>query len=156
MSNLLLFNVINDFDQSWHHGPLQVFVMHVVHDAQKVNGLIANVRRLNISHPARDAVDDVVRQFFRNHAAARCENGDQSPANSFVQNARALGIGSVPTTLHPSVIPRFHRMFDIPDDVGFHFCVPLGYPQGNFGPNVRKPTSETTFLDRWGAPVPWT
>lgn len=31
----------------------------------------------------------------------------------------------------------------------------LGYPRGNFGPNVRKPTAETTFLDRWGTPVPW-
>jgi len=40
-------------------------------------------------------------------------------------------------------------------DVGFHFCVPLGYPQGNFGPNVRKPTSATTFLNQWSAPVPW-
>jgi len=69
--------------------------------------------------------------------------------------ARAIGIGSVPTTLHPSVMDRFHAMFAIPDDVGFHFCVPLGYPQGNFGPTVRKPTSETTFLGRWGAPVPW-
>ena len=69
--------------------------------------------------------------------------------------ARAIGIGSVPTTLHPSVMDRFHRMFGIPHDVGFHFCVPLGYPQGNFGPNVRKPTSETTFLNRWDAPVLW-
>jgi len=69
--------------------------------------------------------------------------------------ARAVGIGSVPTTLHPSVMARFHEMFGIPDDVGFHFCVPLGYPQGNFGPNVRKPTSETTFLNGWGAAVPW-
>ncbi|HEY1282511.1 MAG TPA: nitroreductase family protein [Acidimicrobiales bacterium] len=84
------------------------------------------------------------------------------PANSVipaVQNlmlaARALGIGSVPTTLHPSVMDRFHAMFGIPDDVGFHLCIPLGYPQGNFGPNVRKPTSETTFLDRWDGPVPW-
>ena len=54
-----------------------------------------------------------------------------------------------------SVMARFHAMFAIPDDVGFHFCVPLGYPQGNFGPNARQPTSATTFLDRWGAPVPW-
>ena len=84
------------------------------------------------------------------------------PANSVipaVQNlmlaARALGIGSVPTTLHPSVMDRFHEMFGIPDDVRFHFCVPLGYPQGNFGATTRKPTSETTFLDRWEAPVPW-
>jgi nitroreductase len=84
------------------------------------------------------------------------------PADSVVpavQNlmlaARAIGIGSVPTTLHPSVMDRFRAMFDIPDDARFHFCVPLGYPQGNFGPTNRKPTSETTFLDRWGAPVPW-
>jgi nitroreductase len=84
------------------------------------------------------------------------------PADSVipaVQNlmlaARAIGIGSVPTTLHPSVMSRFHAMFAIPDDVGFHFCVPLGYPQGNFGPNARMPTSATTFLDRWDAPVPW-
>ena len=48
--------------------------------------------------------------------------------------ARAIGIGSVPTTLHPSVMDRFHRMFDIPDDVGFHFCVPLGYAAGQLRP----------------------
>jgi nitroreductase len=91
--------------------------------------------------------------------ALALHNGPADSVVPAVQNlmlaARAIGIGSVPTTLHPSVIDRFHRMFDIPDDVGFHFCVPLGYPQGNFGPNVRKPTSETTFLNRWGAPVPW-
>ena len=69
--------------------------------------------------------------------------------------AHSLGIGSVPTTLHPSVMDRFHTMFGIPDDVAFHFCVPLGYPKGNFGPNVRKLTAETTFLNRWGAAVPW-
>jgi nitroreductase len=84
------------------------------------------------------------------------------PANSVipaVQNlmlaARALGIGSVPTTLHDSVMARFHSLFDIPSDVGFHFCVPLGFPQAKFGPNQRKPTAETTFLDRWGGLVPW-
>ena len=69
--------------------------------------------------------------------------------------ARAIGVGSVPTTLHPSVMDRFRSMFDIPSDVRFFFCVPLGYPAGNFGPNVRKPTSETTFLNRWSAAVPW-
>jgi nitroreductase len=87
------------------------------------------------------------------------ENG---PANSVipaVQNlmlaARAIGIGSVPSTLHPSVMARFRAMFGIPDDVGFHFCVPLGYPEGNFGPTSRRPTSATTYLNRWEAPVPW-
>ena len=69
--------------------------------------------------------------------------------------ARALGIGSVPTTLHPKVMDRFHAMFGIPKDASFHFCIPLGYPQGNFGANTRKPTSETTYLNRWNGPVPW-
>ena len=86
-------------------------------------------------------------------------NGPADSVIPAVQNlmlaARAIGIGSVPTTLHPSVMARFRAMFGIPDDVGFQFCVPLGYPQGNFGPNVRKPTSATTFLDRWGTSVPW-
>jgi nitroreductase len=84
------------------------------------------------------------------------------PANSVIpatQNlmlaARALGIGSIPTTLHPSVMDRFHAMFEIPEDVSFHFCIPLGYPRGSFGPTSRKPTSETTYLDRWGGSVPW-
>ena len=102
-----------------------------------------------------DAMADVPCIVF----ALALHNG---PANSVipaVQNlmlaARAIGIGSVPTTLHPSVMPRFHAMFGIPDDVGFHFCVPLGYPQGNFGPTDRKPTSATTFLNQWDSPVPW-
>src|SRR5207245_4844164 len=110
-------------------------------------------------HPAAglaDAMAEVPCIVF----ALAMRNGPADSVIPAVQNlmlaARAIGIGSVPTTLHPSVMARFHRMFDIPDDVGFHFCVPLGYPQGNFGPNVRKPTSETTFLDRWVAPAPWT
>ena len=69
--------------------------------------------------------------------------------------ARALGIGSVPTTLHAKVMERFRALFGIPEELVFHFCIPLGYPRGSFGPNVRRPTSETTSLDRWGAPVPW-
>jgi nitroreductase len=67
--------------------------------------------------------------------------------------ARALGIGSVPTTLHPSVMDRFHAMFGIPADVAFHFCIPLGYPRGSFGANRRKPIAETMYTDRWGAPL---
>jgi nitroreductase len=85
-----------------------------------------------------------------------------APANSVVtcaQNlmlaARALGIGSVPTTLHPQVMERFHAMFNIPNAIVFHFCIPLGYPRGRFGPTTRRPTAEVTHWDSWDAPVPW-
>ena len=91
--------------------------------------------------------------------AVAMHNGPADSVIPAVQNlmlaARALGIGSVPTTLHPSVMDRFRAMFGIPEDAGFHFCIPLGYPHGKFGPNARRPTSETTFLDRWDGPVPW-
>ncbi len=110
-------------------------------------------------HPAAglaDTMRDVPIVVF----ALAIRNGPADSVIPAVQNlmlaARAVGIGSVPTTLHPTVMPRFRAMFDIPDDVAFHFCVPLGYPQGRFGPTVRRPTSETTFRNRWGGPVPWT
>lgn len=109
-------------------------------------------------HPAArlaDAMRDVPCVVL----ALAVANGPADSVIPGVQNlmlaARALGIGSVPTTLHPTVMPRVRALFGIPEDAAFHFCVPLGYPEGRFGPNVRKPTSETTFLDRWGGPVPW-
>lgn len=84
------------------------------------------------------------------------------PANSVLlsaQNlmlaARALGIGSVPTTLHPQVMDRFRAMFEIPENIEFHFCIPLGYPRGRFGPTDRRPAAEVTHFERWGSGAPW-
>jgi nitroreductase len=85
--------------------------------------------------------------------------GQASSVIPAVQNlmlaARALGIGSVPTTLHAQVLQRVFTLFDIPAEMDFHLCIPLGYPRGRFGPTQRRPTAETTYLNRWGAPVPW-
>jgi nitroreductase len=112
--------------------------------------------RYNAAAGLADAMKDVPCVVL----ALALRNGPADSVIPAVQNlmlaARAIGIGSVPTTLHPTVMDRFRALFDIPDDVAFHFCVPMGYPTGSFGPNVRKPTSETTFLNRWSAPVPWT
>jgi nitroreductase len=69
--------------------------------------------------------------------------------------AHALGIGSIPTTLHATVIDRFYTMFEVPRDVSFHFCIPLGYPAVKYGPSLRKPIAETAYLDRWGSAVSW-
>jgi nitroreductase len=86
--------------------------------------------------------------------------GQASSVIPAVQNlmlaARALGIGSVPTTLHPTVMERVYALLGVPAQNEFHLCVPLGYPRGNFGPTQRQPTAETTFLNGWGQPVPWT
>lgn len=69
--------------------------------------------------------------------------------------ARALGIGTTLTTLHPQVMDRVYQMFGVPEELEFHGCIPLGYPRGRFGPTSRAPTSETTFFDAWSRPPPW-
>ncbi len=70
-------------------------------------------------------------------------------------SARALGLGSVLTTLHAEVMERVNAMFGVPEEMVFHCCIPLGYPRGNFGPTSRLPTSVTTSWDRWGETPPW-
>ena len=65
--------------------------------------------------------------------------------------ARALGIGSTITTLHPSVEDRVHDLFGIPDTAQVVYCLPLGYPKGNFGPVTRKPLDIVTSYNTWGS-----
>jgi nitroreductase len=69
--------------------------------------------------------------------------------------ARSLGIGTCPTTLHAEVMDRFKALFNVPEDAQFHFCIPLGYPKGNFGPTTRKPAAEVSYENSWGNPVSW-
>ena len=71
--------------------------------------------------------------------------------------ARALGIGSLPTTLHPVVMDRVYERLSIPPTARFHLLVPLGHPVSEkaFGLPRRRPTSETTHLNNWGTKVPW-
>jgi nitroreductase len=69
--------------------------------------------------------------------------------------ARSLGIGTCPTTLHAEVMDRFKALFNVPKDAQFHFCIPLGYPKGNFGPTTRKPAAEVSYENSWGNPVSW-
>ena len=102
-----------------------------------------------------DDVKDVPCVVFALSVRGGSDNSVLPATQNLMLAARALGIGSVPTTLHPTVMDRFRAMFGIPPEVGFHFCIPLGYPVGSFGPTTRKPTSETTYLDRWGNAVPW-
>lgn len=70
-------------------------------------------------------------------------------------SARALGLGSVLTTLHAEVMERVNSMFGVPEGMDFHCCIPIGYPRGKFGPTSRLPTSKTTSWDRWGNSPPW-
>ena len=69
--------------------------------------------------------------------------------------ARALGIGSTITSIGGIHERDVHRLLGIPDGMDATCCIPLGYPEGNFGAAKRKPLSEIAFVDHFGAAGPW-
>jgi nitroreductase len=69
--------------------------------------------------------------------------------------ARALGIGSTITSIGGAHEDDVHRLLGIPDGMDATCCIPLGWPEGKFGPAKRKPLSEIAFVDRFGSAGPW-
>lgn len=70
--------------------------------------------------------------------------------------ARALGLGSVLTTLHRQRRERVHEILGIPDGIDSAAIIPLGWPDRDYGPNRRRPLEEALMYDRWEerAPAP--
>jgi len=69
--------------------------------------------------------------------------------------ARALGIGSTITSIGGIHEDDVHRLLGIPDGMDATCCIPLGWPEGKFGPASRRPLSEIAFVERFGTPGPW-
>src|SRR5262245_6684540 len=69
--------------------------------------------------------------------------------------ARALGLGTVLTTLHRRRKARIHEILGIPANVESAAIVPLGWPDREYGPNRRPPVEQFIMRDRWtGGIVP--
>jgi nitroreductase len=66
--------------------------------------------------------------------------------------ARALGLGTVLTTLHTQYESEIKALLHIPDTVETAALIPVGYPAEGvrFGHARRRPLSEVVFHDRWG------
>ncbi len=69
--------------------------------------------------------------------------------------ARALGLGTVITTIHRGREREIRELLGIPEDVTTAALIPMGYPAegAGFGPVRRRPASEVTYVDRWGQPL---
>jgi nitroreductase len=69
--------------------------------------------------------------------------------------ARALGLGTVMTTLHTRFESEVKALLGIPDDVHTAALVPIGYPSAPdaFGAGSRLPLEAVAFGDRWGSPA---
>ena len=65
--------------------------------------------------------------------------------------ARALEVGSVPTTLAFGDRDAAREVLGLPDHILPMVLIPLGWPTGNFGPIRRRPLEEVLHWDRYDA-----
>lgn len=70
--------------------------------------------------------------------------------------ARALGLGSVITTLHKRYEVEIKALLGIPENVETAALLPIGYPTDDvgYGPTRRAPVEEVTYWERWGGAHP--
>ena len=64
--------------------------------------------------------------------------------------ARAHGLGTVLTTFQRSFEPELRDLLAIPETARPVALIPLGYPDGWFGPTRRRPVEEVIHIDGWG------
>jgi nitroreductase len=68
--------------------------------------------------------------------------------------ARAMGLGASLVTLPLWSTTMARTILDLPLSVTPCCVVPLGWPQGRYGPTSRKPVGDVVHLDRYGR-QPW-
>ncbi len=79
-------------------------------------------------------------------------NGIIPASQNLLLAARAHGIGGTIATLHAVVDERAKKLLNIPESAEIVYCMPLGYPRGEFGSVTRKLLAEVCGLDRWDNP----
>jgi nitroreductase len=75
-------------------------------------------------------------------------------AQNIILACRAFGLGTLITTNHIRCEDEVKALLGVPSDVSTYALMPIGYPEGKFGPLARKPVNEVAYADRWGAAWP--
>ena len=70
-------------------------------------------------------------------------------AQNLIVAARALGLGTVFTTMHMVAEPTVREVLGIPDEIRIAAMIPLGWPDGEFGPVNRRPVAEVVHRNGW-------
>lgn len=63
---------------------------------------------------------------------------------------RALGVGATLTTVHYFFEVELKQRLAIPEDIEIAGLIPLGFPEGRFGPTSRAPVEEVIHWGKWG------
>jgi nitroreductase len=101
--------------------------------------------------PARDALDPAWREHYDSERAYlnRIRGASIYPAvQNVILACRALGLGTLITTNHLRVEAEFKALLGIPDDVDTFALMPIGWPEGRFGPLSRRPLEDVLHVDR--------
>jgi nitroreductase len=64
--------------------------------------------------------------------------------------ARAVGLGATLTTLPVWSVTLARRTLGLPGSISPVAVVPMGWPQGGYGPTTRRPVEEVVHVDRYG------
>ncbi|HTO54562.1 MAG TPA: nitroreductase family protein [Myxococcota bacterium] len=70
-------------------------------------------------------------------------------AQNLIVAARALGLGTVFTTFHMMCEPEIREILGVPQTHRIQVTIPLGWPEGRFGPVKRKPVEQVIHWDRF-------
>jgi nitroreductase len=68
--------------------------------------------------------------------------------------ARALGLGATLTNRHLHFEKETQAALGLPPNVHSYAIIPIGWPEGKFGPVKRGPIADFVFQDKWGQPYP--
>ena len=63
--------------------------------------------------------------------------------------ARALGLGTVLTTVHEMIEADLRKTLELPPDAHPAALIPIGFPDANFGPTKRRPVDEILRWNGW-------
>ena len=69
-------------------------------------------------------------------------------AQNILLACRAVGLGASLTTMHHMFEEELAKHLGVPDGVSLVAMLPIGFPEGRFGPVTRKPANELTHFDR--------
>jgi nitroreductase len=107
--------------------------------------------------PPRDTLPPAVQAVYEEELVYtdRIRGASIYPAvQNIILACRALGLGTLITTNHIRCEGEVKALLGIPDGVLTYALMPIGYPEDKFGPVKRRPVSEVTFADHWGAAWP--
>src|SRR5690242_654921 len=107
--------------------------------------------------PPRETLPPSVQAIYAGELAyeQRIRGASIYPAvQNIILACRAFGLGTLITTNHMRCEGEVKAPLGIPEDVFTYALMPIGYPEGKFGPVKRRSVNEVTFADHWSTAWP--